>query len=347
MSLDLLMSLLSALILLPSLSIYDIYDLLFELFIAAILVVVISLILYSIYNLDQKFYLTSFLIFISGYTAILTSFGTKLTPSHFEDVPYTIFVIIFLVINLICMILIIGPILNRKVVLPLTSAMKTSNEVKNLLEIQKRELSNFAHTMAHDLRSGLTNIRLYTDLLEEQDPNNVFLDKINKQLINIDGLMNKSVKLAKEGLIIGLKKQTNLKELIEEVADITLPKNINFEISDLPKSIMCDKEKIYQVLKNIFENAIIHSRPSYLQINFEKQNKNSLLKIVYDGEKFKESTKKNFNKSRDSIIKNNNVGLGLILIKRIIDAHNWKVRISDSNSPCYEIYIPTSDVKEY
>ena len=137
--LGLLMSISSTLVLLPLLTSTEFFHMLLDLSIAIVLVSISLFLLYKFYNLNQKFYLATLLIIISSYTAIFTSVGTKLLPDAVDDVIFSSYVIILLIINLIGMILIVATILNKKVVLPLQDATKTSFEAINLLEIQKNE----------------------------------------------------------------------------------------------------------------------------------------------------------------------------------------------------------------
>ncbi|MHA1984811.1 MAG: sensor histidine kinase, partial [Candidatus Hodarchaeales archaeon] len=194
--LGLIFSLVSNLFLFLSLTPINKYDLLMDMTVALSLVIIFVSITYWKFRLTHKFFLVFLLILASSYTAFFTSFGIKLVEQDPFNSDYPLFIVGSLGINVLGFLLVLGYYLNNYILSPLNKAVENSNEVKLLLETQKDELSNFAHTMAHDLRSGLTNIKLYLDLLKENDPESEYIEKINRQLLNVDDLMNKSVKLA-------------------------------------------------------------------------------------------------------------------------------------------------------
>jgi signal transduction histidine kinase len=339
-------SLVSNLFLFLSLTPVNKYDLLMDMTLALILVIILVSIAYWKFKFTHKFFLIFLLILASSYTAFITSFGIKLVEQDPFNNDYPLFIIGSLGINVLGFILVLGYFLNKYIFSPLNEAVKNTNELNRLLETQKDELSNFAHTMAHDLRSGLTNIKLYLDLLKENDPESEYIEKINQQLLNVDDLMNKSVKLADQGLIIGLKSLVNFQELIGEVAEITIPKEIELKQTNIPHYLYCDREKTFQVLKNIFENANLHSKPNKISIELKKLKNNYTLQISNDGKPFDKIIMKQFNKEVNTLNRSKPLGLGLVIIKRIINAHNWKIYITELNPPTLEIFIPKSDVKE-
>ncbi|MHA1989468.1 MAG: sensor histidine kinase [Candidatus Hodarchaeales archaeon] len=342
----LIFSLVSNLFLFLSLTPVNKYDLVMDMIVALTLGIIVVSIAYWKFKFAQKFFLIFLLTLTSSYSAFFTSFGIKLVEQDPFNTDYPLLIVGSLGINVLGFILILGYFLNNYIFSPLNITVENSNEVNKLLETQKEELSNFAHTMAHDLRSGLTNIKLYLDLLKENDAESEYIEKINQQLLNVDDLMNKSVKLADQGLIIGLKSLVNFPELLGEVADVTLTKEIELKQKNIPHYVYCDREKIFQVLKNILENATIHSKPNMISVEMKRLKNNYTLQITNDGNPFDKIIKNQFNKKINTLNRSRPLGLGLVIIKRIVNAHNWKILITEINPPTLEIFISNSDVKE-
>ena len=139
--------------------------------------------------------------------------------------------------------------------------------IKNMeLDSQRHELSNFAHTLSHDLRNELSLINATLDLIErKKDCDLDDLDLLRRRTDLISSLIKRSISLADAGLIIGSKITVNLDELMQEVSESVVPPSVKIITADLP-SVIADREKLYQAIKNILENAILHSNPKEIVI---------------------------------------------------------------------------------
>ncbi|OLS19662.1 MAG: Nitrogen fixation regulatory protein [Candidatus Heimdallarchaeota archaeon LC_3] len=212
---------------------------------------------------------------------------------------------------------------------------------------QTEELSEFAHNMSHDLRSHLQNIQLQTYLLKD-DPENYekFNAKIVKQTNKINELLTRSVKLAEAGLIIQKEDKINLKEILEDTLEVTIPKDIKIDINEPEKmkelTIKCDKEKLIQVFKNIFENTVKHSQPKLLTINWQK-NSDLAINIKNDGKIISENVINQFNNKKAQINVETRNGIGLTIIRKIIEAHGWEIQLRNDPNPTYKIIVPEND----
>ncbi len=206
---------------------------------------------------------------------------------------------------------------------------------KNLeLDSQRQELSNFAHTLSHDLRNELSLIQSTLDLIDrKKDCDKRDIDLLRRRTNLISSLLNRSVSLADAGLIIGSKKTVNLNKLFQEVSEAVVPSSVKVKIIDLPP-VVADREKLYQVLKNILENAVLHSNPKQIDITAEIEENEVQIRIANDGKPIQPEIrgkmfKEDFSKE----------GLGLKIIQRIIEAHGWKISVN-ANGRTFIITIP-------
>ncbi|MHA1288001.1 MAG: TCP-1/cpn60 chaperonin family protein, partial [Candidatus Thorarchaeota archaeon] len=140
---------------------------------------------------------------------------------------------------------------------------------QELLKLQREELSKFAHTMAHDLRSSIQVITGLAELYQ--------MDRTEKHLTDIigiagkmDAILSNSVTLAEAGIIIGPKSYINFQELVHEVAATSIPDEIQIEHDDLP-SLNCDRAKMVQVIQNLMNNAHEHGNASIINIDTKKE----------------------------------------------------------------------------
>jgi signal transduction histidine kinase len=218
-------------------------------------------------------------------------------------------------------------------------------KIKNKTE----ELGEFAHTMSHDLRSHLQNIQLQTFLMKDDSSNyEKYSNKIVKQANDINELLTRSIKLADAGLVIQKEDKINIKEVITNITEITIPKEIEINYSNNTDvnnyHIKCDREKLFQILKNIFENTVKHSKPEKIGIKLSLKD-NLIIDIENDGKIISESIISEFLLEKEKRKPKGKNGIGLAIIRKIIDAHEWDLVITNNPLTKYSIRIPLSDLE--
>ncbi|MHA2338472.1 MAG: PAS domain-containing sensor histidine kinase [Candidatus Hodarchaeales archaeon] len=231
---------------------------------------------------------------------------------------------------------IIRDITNRKIM---------DEKIKN----QTQELSEFAHTMSHDLRSHLQNIQLQTFLMKDDISNfENYSNKIVKQTSDINELLTRSVKLADAGLVIQKEDKINIKEIINSITEITIPKEIvvnysnNTEVNNY--YINCDREKLLQILKNVFENTVKHSKPENINIKLRLKD-DLIIDIENDGKTIPENIIAEYLFEKEKQKPRGKNGIGLAIIRKIIDAHEWDLILTNNPLTKYSIRIPKSDLE--
>ncbi|MFW9996137.1 MAG: GAF domain-containing sensor histidine kinase [Candidatus Odinarchaeota archaeon] len=213
------------------------------------------------------------------------------------------------------------------------------------LKRQKEELSEFAHAMSHDLRNYLQAIGGYADLLDDGS-NTEQVDQIKQRVDTINEILAQSIELADAGLIVDNEKarEIDLTKLVSEVAELTIPPEINFSCDDLP-IVSGDPKKLHQVFKNLFDNAVKHGNPENISIKSRTYNTGMRLYVKNDGvpipaEKRQRIFDKRFTKSKHD----GSGGLGLVIVKKIIEAHGWEIDLIKKTSETnFRIIIPRDE----
>lgn len=209
---------------------------------------------------------------------------------------------------------------------------------KNIeLEAAKQELSEYAHQLNHDLRNELSLIISTLDLMEKE-PSQEYIEVIRKRSQQISSLIQRSIVLADAGLVIGEKKAlVDFNSLVQDVAEATIPSTITLKSSNLPE-LPADRDKIYQIMKNLFENAVLHSQPNTIEISVKTTNDIIFLLITNDGIPVPEELRGKL--FRDDLSnKEAGRGRGLQIVKNIVTAHGWKITI-DKTGTIFIIAIP-------
>jgi signal transduction histidine kinase len=200
------------------------------------------------------------------------------------------------------------------------------------LMLQKEELSQFTYIMAHDLRNYLSTISGFAELLLNDGYNKEYCTRIIENVENTMSIFNRSLELANAGQIIDKKDSINLEEIVNAVSEVVLS-DINFQTEPLPV-IMGDREKLFQLFKNIFENALIHGKATNLEIKVTETKNKHKIHIINDGNAIDTKTRK-------MIIQGKTKGLGMIIIRKIIDAHGWIFKLESTKAPTtFSVIIP-------
>ncbi len=208
----------------------------------------------------------------------------------------------------------------------------------DLLMREKRELSAFAEIISHDINNNLTIIEGFLDLsIEDEENTTPYLKKMKDKICQTRKTLTKSLELAKAGQIIGELEQINIKKMVDEIAD-SLPQ-VDISCTVIP-SVKGDKQKVRQILANIFSNAIQHGNASEIEVTNKKNVAGGFtIQICNNGEKISKEIIDKIWKKRFTT-KNDHQGLGLNIVQRIIQAHGWVISVTSTETKtCFNILI--------
>lgn len=211
-------------------------------------------------------------------------------------------------------------------------------EAEDEIMQQKEELSDFAHLMAHDIRNSLSAIEGFIDLIEVKY-DSMYVDTINKQLLYMRELLDRSIELAEAGRVIEKSDDVDLNKLFNECATMIIPEGIIFTHDDLPK-IKADMKKLSQIIKNLFENAVQHGKPNKIEVLYEEMEKDYIIYIQNDGEK---ADPKIVKEAFEAIFSTKELKElhGLTIVNKLVEAHDWDICLEkDKEITSFKIIIP-------
>ena len=237
---------------------------------------------------------------------------------------------------------------------------RAASQLKKAVETGKYAASSkdrLIIDIAHDLRTPLTSINGYLDLIINKK--NLSSDKAQhyaqiayNKSIHMDHLISElfdytkfnfgNEKITKENIDLAYL----LKQLFEEFMPIF--KNNNLEgrlfIKDEPLYIQADGDMIARVFDNIISNAIRYgSEGKYVDIELKRKDGEAIARVInYDSLISEEDLPNIFetfyraDKSRTSSA--GGTGLGLAIAKNIIDLHDGKISVDSSvERTCFEV----------
>lgn len=221
---------------------------------------------------------------------------------------------------------------------------RQANEIRMLNEKLKQayeELDTFSFTVSHDLRTPLSTIKNYSELLLES---NSSLDDDAKRILNkiiggadkLNFLIKEVLNYSRVGRAEMVYTSIEMDSLIEELKnDSTIafnPHNLEFEVGETP-AITGDKTMVTQVFANIINNAVKYSSKSDSpKVKIEGRETSS--EVIYSIRDNGVGIDLNYyNRIFDLFKRMDNVrgyegtGVGLAIVKRIIEKHNARIWI--------------------
>ncbi len=210
-------------------------------------------------------------------------------------------------------------------------------EIKNQqLQEQQRlaAIGQTANMVGHDIRNPLQAIMSSVYLIREdiallqdnQEKRDIFgeLDDVENQIAYIDKII-KDLQFYGKPIVPELI-ETDLKAIIQSIADSSIPKNVTFvlQTSELPK-VKIDPLLFKRSMNNLVSNAL-QAMPNGGTLAIKAWTKENLIVITVedDGLGIPEENK---NKIFTPLFttKSKGQGLGLAVVKRLIDAHKGEI----------------------
>jgi len=216
----------------------------------------------------------------------------------------------------------------------------TLHDITHLKKLDRMK-SDFVSTVSHDLRSPLTAILGYTDLLERAGPINAqqreFIRRVGASVQNISTLINDLLNLSRiEAGYDSLKEELMINQIInsslEDLKEKIISKNqvLVMDLSvDLPP-LLGNPMQLRQMIDNLAENAIKYTpQGGKIQINTHFESGQIIIKVIDNGPGIPAI---DIPYIFDKFFRASNIGsetpgtgLGLSIVKSIVDNHQGRI----------------------
>lgn len=203
------------------------------------------------------------------------------------------------------------------------------------LEDSNRGLEEYAHIVSHDLKSPLRSVSalstwLYDDYKDQLDENGQYnLKMMQEKIEGMDRLIDGILKYSTVNSTALDQTEFDVTEVIREISEIIfIPDHVRVRIvSNLPV-IRADRTKIYQVFQNLIGNAVVNiEKPQgFVDIGFEDQGTHWQFSVADNGVGIPgEYHEKIFEIFQSIGSRDRSTGIGLSIIKKIVDRYRGKV----------------------
>ncbi len=220
-------------------------------------------------------------------------------------------------------------------------------EIRNTeLEMKNAELERFTYTVSHDLKSPLVTIKGFLGLLEQDvqlgDTDRVANDvaQIANAADKMSRLLNELLDLSRIGRLINAAESISLSDLAREAAELVagqlLARDVLVEVDLAMPQVYGDRIRLLEVYQNLIDNAVkfMGDQPEpRIVINAHEKN-NEVLCCVQDNgigiaRPYQDKIFGLFERLNHHI---DGTGIGLALVKRIIEFHGGRIWV-ESEGP--------------
>ena len=217
------------------------------------------------------------------------------------------------------------------------------NEMKKEILATEQMRKEIVANVSHELRTPLTSIigfiKGILDGVIPKDEEDKYLSiayeeanrlkELTKDIVDVAKLESGNMKLNKENFVLN----NLVHDVYIELEDMVKEKNLDFILEEKDKNILinADKARIRQVLINILNNSVKFTEKGSITISIEKVNEKAKITVKDTGIGIqKDKISYLFNKfytANDYGSATSGAGLGLNIVKTIIDKHTGEVNI--------------------
>lgn len=220
-----------------------------------------------------------------------------------------------------------------------------AEQLTDIENMRKKLVQN----VSHDLRTPLTSIKGYLELLEDEsfteEEKLKSINTIQKEVERMETIVKEITRLS---IIDGKNYQLDIEKLdLNLVVKESIPiisieaekKNIQIQIDSLQKEvfIMGDKEKVKEVIINLLDNAIKFTNEGFIKIS-TSQNKNYVSLIIedtgigIDPEDMPHIFERFYRGEKSRSKNSSGLGIGLSIVKELLYMQNGKIEVESKKS---------------
>lgn len=217
--------------------------------------------------------------------------------------------------------------------------LNIQEKLVNQLERKNEELERFAYTASHDLKAPLITIRGYLGYIEKDAKSGNYqrllqdTQRIAEATEKMHRLLNELLELSRVGRVMNKAEEVLfvdiIKEALERVQNQIRDKKVKVKVGNKLGSIVVDKERMIEVIQNLVDNAakfMGDQKNPEIEIGITEQENETIYFVKDNGigikKEFHEKIFGLFDKLNSET---EGTGIGLALVKRIIEVHGGKI----------------------
>ena len=218
-----------------------------------------------------------------------------------------------------------------------------------------RMRSEFSANVSHELKTPLTSINGYAELIEngmvKEEDMAKFASRIRSEGMRLLNLIDAIIRLSKieEGVQADSFQLVDLynvgEKMIQQLNLMAREKNIDLKFQGEPSPLMCNEQLMEELIYNLVDNAIKYT-PSggEVSLTIEKQGNQRMIKVCDTGIGISSSEQNRIyerfytvDKSRSK--RTDSTGLGLSIVKHIVERHQGEIKLESEINKGTEITV--------
>ncbi|WP_075343651.1 PAS domain-containing sensor histidine kinase [Tenacibaculum agarivorans] len=224
------------------------------------------------------------------------------------------------------------------IILDITHIKKLESQKEELLkQLEQRniELEEYAHVVSHDLKSPLRSISALTSWLKEDygrflgNGGIQNVDMIQEVVEKMERLINDILNYSSINNDESTYEDVNTFKIVNDISKlIYVPKHIEIKISEKLPIVRANKVRIQQLFQNLMSNAVnyIDKEKGLISIDVKEKKKSYIFSVQDNGIGIKkEYYSKIFEVFQSLGNHKKSTGIGLSIVKKIVDVYNGKI----------------------
>lgn len=205
------------------------------------------------------------------------------------------------------------------------------------LERKNRQLDEFASILTHDLRNPINIAEGYLDQVKKPE-NEDCVELIERAHDRMKAIIEDTLTLTKESQAVEDVETVSITQIAESGWELVETNGSELRVVD-EFDVVCDSDRLARLVENLFRNAIDHNdEPVTVRIGIHDtlatatrtdDNEDTAFYVADDGCGIPTAQREQVFELGETTSREG-TGLGLPIVQRIADAHQWNVQIADS-----------------
>ncbi|WP_158059682.1 two-component system sensor histidine kinase NtrB [Halorussus halophilus] len=199
------------------------------------------------------------------------------------------------------------------------------------LERKNERLDEFASMLAHELRNPLGIAQVYLNMAESEGDEESF-DQIDNALKRMDRMIDRLLDLARRGETVGETHLVDLHAAANEAWSQVVAPDADLVV-DVDATVQADPQRLREVFENLFRNAVEHGGDDVtVEVGTidEADESSAGIYVEDDGSGISEEKRVDIF-DRGYSAAESGVGLGLTIVRRVVEAHDWSISVTEGD----------------
>jgi len=228
------------------------------------------------------------------------------------------------------------------------------------LEAKNKELESFVYTVSHDLKAPLISLNGFSSALQEEfhhqlgEEGKHYVERIQANVAHMDALIMHLLDLSRIGRVVGPIEEidvvTLLREIQEELAVELEEAGAELVVQEPLPIVRADRSRMHQVFANLIDNAVkfrSEERPLRIEVGCQKERGFYRFHVADNGIGIAPQYHQQiFAPFRQLDPEAQGVGMGLALVKKIVEHHSGRVWVESEEGEGATLYFTLPESAE-